>query len=149
VWPHLHDYQQERVLVFLDPSRDPLGRGYHIIQGTIALGSGGVLGKGWMNGTQTHLDFLPERHTDFIFAVYGEEFGLLGGIILLALYLLLIARGFMITASGVDAVHAAPRRRDHADVLHLRVRQTWDGQRHPPGGRRSRCRSMSYGGRRS
>ena len=100
IWPHLHEYQHERVLVFLDPLRDPLGRGYHIIQGTIALGSGGVLGKGWMNGTQTHLDFLPERHTDFIFAVYGEEFGLLGGIILLALYLLLIARGFVITASA-------------------------------------------------
>lgn len=100
VWPHMHDYQQERVLVFLDPARDPLGRGYHTIQGTIALGSGGLLGKGWMNGTQTHLDFLPERHTDFIFAVYGEEFGLLGGIILLALYLLLIARGFVITASA-------------------------------------------------
>ena len=100
VWPYLHEYQHERVLVFLDPLRDPLGRGYHIIQGTIALGSGGVLGKGWMNGTQTHLDFLPERHTDFIFAVYGEEFGLLGGIILLALYLMLIARGFVITASA-------------------------------------------------
>jgi rod shape determining protein RodA len=100
VWPHLHEYQHERLLVFLDPLRDPLGRGYHIIQGTIALGSGGVLGKGWMNGTQTHLDFLPERHTDFIFAVYGEEFGLLGGIILLALYLMLIARGFVITASA-------------------------------------------------
>jgi rod shape determining protein RodA len=100
VWPHLHEYQHERVLVFLDPLRDPLGRGYHIIQGTIALGSGGLLGKGWMNGTQTHLDFLPERHTDFIFAVYGEEFGLLGGIILLALYLMLIARGFVITASA-------------------------------------------------
>ena len=99
-WPHLHEYQHERVLVFLDPLRDPLGRGYHIIQGTIALGSGGILGKGWMNGTQTHLDFLPERHTDFIFAVYGEEFGLLGGIILLSLYLLLIARGFVITASA-------------------------------------------------
>ncbi len=100
VWPHMHDYQQERLLVFLDPLRDPLGRGYHIIQGTIALGSGGLLGKGWMNGTQTHLDFLPERHTDFIFAVYGEEFGLLGGIILLSLYLMLIARGFVITASA-------------------------------------------------
>ncbi|MEP7084482.1 MAG: rod shape-determining protein RodA, partial [Betaproteobacteria bacterium] len=100
VWPHMHGYQQERVLVFLDPLRDPLGRGYHIIQGTIALGSGGLLGKGWMNGTQTHLDFLPERHTDFIFAVYGEEFGLLGGIILLSLYLMLIARGFVITASA-------------------------------------------------
>ena len=99
-WPHLHEYQHERVLVFLDPLRDPLGRGYHIIQGTIALGSGGVLGKGWMNGTQTHLDFLPERHTDFIFAVYGEEFGLLGGVILLGLYLMLIARGFVITASA-------------------------------------------------
>ena len=100
VWPHMHGYQQERVLVFLDPLRDPLGRGYHIIQGTIALGSGGLLGKGWMNGTQTHLDFLPERHTDFIFAVYGEEFGLLGAIILLALYLMLIVRGFVITASA-------------------------------------------------
>ena len=100
VWPHLHEYQHERVLVFLDPARDPLGRGYHIIQGTIALGSGGVLGKGWMNGTQTHLDFLPERHTDFIFAVYGEEFGLLGALVLLALYLMLIARGFVITASA-------------------------------------------------
>ena len=100
IWPYLHEYQHERVLVLFDPLRDPLGRGYHIIQSTIALGSGGVLGKGWMNGTQTHLDFLPERHTDFIFAVYGEEFGLLGGIILLALYLMLIARGFVITASA-------------------------------------------------
>jgi len=99
-WPYLHEYQHERVLVFLDPLRDPLGRGYHIIQGTIALGSGGLLGKGWMNGTQTHLDFLPERHTDFILAVYGEEFGLLGGIILICLYLMLIARGFVITASA-------------------------------------------------
>jgi rod shape determining protein RodA len=100
VWPHLHTYQQDRVLVLLDPMRDPLGRGYHIIQSTIALGSGGLLGKGWMNGTQTHLDFLPERHTDFIFAVYAEEFGLLGGILLLSLYLMLIVRGFVITASA-------------------------------------------------
>ena len=69
VWPHLHDYQQERILTFLDPSRDPLGAGYHSSQASIALGSGGVIGKGWLNGTQTHLDFLPERHTDFIFAV--------------------------------------------------------------------------------
>ena len=100
VWPHLHEYQHERVLVFLDPTRDPLGRGYHIVQATIALGSGGLLGKGWLNGTQTHLDFLPERHTDFIFAVYGEEFGLFGGVVLLTLYLALIARGFVITASA-------------------------------------------------
>jgi len=100
VWPHLHEYQHERVLVFLDPSRDPLGRGYHIIQGTIALGSGGLLGKGWMNGTQTHLDFLPEKHTDFVFAVFGEEFGLIGSAVLLVLYLLLIGRGMMITANA-------------------------------------------------
>src|SRR5947207_36984 len=78
VWPHLHDYQQERILTFIDPARDPLGAGYHSSQASIALGSGGVIGKGWLNGTQTHLDFLPERHTDFIFAVFGEEIGLIG-----------------------------------------------------------------------
>ena len=100
VWPHLQDYQRERVLTFLDPSRDPLGAGYHSAQASIALGSGGVVGKGWLNGTQTHLDFLPERHTDFIFAVFGEEFGLVGNVLLLALYLLLIGRGMMITAGA-------------------------------------------------
>jgi len=72
VWPHLRDYQRERILTFIDPTRDPLGAGYHSSQASIALGSGGVVGKGWLNGTQTHLDFLPERHTDFIFAVFGE-----------------------------------------------------------------------------
>ena len=92
VWTHLHDYQRERVLTFLDPSRDPLGAGYHSTQASIALGSGGIVGKGWLNGTQTHLDFLPERHTDFIFAVFGEEFGLIGNA------LLLIGRAMMITA---------------------------------------------------
>ena len=80
VWPHLHDYQRERILTFIDPTRDPLGAGYHSSQASIALGSGGVVGKGWLNGTQTHLDFLPERHTDFIFAVFGEEFGLIGNV---------------------------------------------------------------------
>jgi rod shape determining protein RodA len=100
VWPFLHDYQQERVRILLDPTRDPLGAGYHIIQSTIAIGSGGVIGKGWLNGTQTHLDFLPERHTDFIFAVFGEEFGLIGNVILLILYLLLIGRGLVITANA-------------------------------------------------
>jgi rod shape determining protein RodA len=100
IWPLLHDYQQERLRILLDPARDPLGAGYHIIQASIALGSGGVLGKGWLNGTQTHLDFLPERHTDFIFAVFGEEFGLIGNLILLVLYLLLIGRGFVITANA-------------------------------------------------
>jgi rod shape determining protein RodA len=100
VWPHLHTYRQERILTFIDPSRDPLGAGYHSTQASIALGSGGVIGKGWLNGTQTHLDFLPERHTDFIFAVFGEEFGLIGNVILLALYLLLIGRALMITANA-------------------------------------------------
>jgi rod shape determining protein RodA len=100
VWPHLHDYQQERILTFIDPARDPLGAGYHSMQASIALGSGGVIGKGWLNGTQTHLDFLPERHTDFIFAVFGEEFGLIGNAVLLVLYLLLIGRALMITANA-------------------------------------------------
>ncbi len=99
-WSHLHDYQRERLLTFIDPARDPLGTGYHSSQASIALGSGGVVGKGWLNGTQTHLDFLPERHTDFIFAVFGEEFGLVGNALLLLLYLLLIGRGMMITAGA-------------------------------------------------
>ena len=100
VWPHLHGYRQERILTFLDPSRDPLGAGYHSSQASIALGSGGVIGKGWLNGTQTHLDFLPERHTDFIFAVFGEEFGLIGNAVLLVLCLLLITRALVITANA-------------------------------------------------
>jgi rod shape determining protein RodA len=100
VWPHLHDYQQERILTFIDPARDPLGAGYHSMQASIALGSGGLIGKGWLNGTQTHLDFLPERHTDFIFAVFGEEFGLIGAAVLLVLYLLLIGRALMITTNA-------------------------------------------------
>ncbi len=100
VWPLLHDYQRERVLTFLDPSRDPLGAGYHSSQASIAIGSGGVVGKGWLNGTQAHLDFLPERHTDFIFAVFGEEFGLVGNILLIVLYLLLIGRAMVITANA-------------------------------------------------
>jgi rod shape determining protein RodA len=100
VWSHLHDYQQERILTFIDPARDPLGAGYHSSQASIALGSGGVIGKGWLNGTQTHLDFLPERHTDFIFAVFGEEFGLIGNTVLLVLYLLLIGRALVITGNA-------------------------------------------------
>jgi rod shape determining protein RodA len=96
IWPMMHDYQKRRVLTLLDPSQDPLGAGYHIIQSTIAIGSGGTYGKGWLNGTQTHLDFIPERSTDFIFAVYAEEFGLLGNIILLFLYGVLLIRGLII-----------------------------------------------------
>jgi len=98
----MRDYQRNRVLTFLDPERDPLGAGYHIIQSKIALGSGGVYGKGWLNGTQSHLEFLPERSTDFIFAVFGEEFGLIGALLLLALYLLLITRGLYITTRAQD-----------------------------------------------
>ena len=99
-WGFLHSYQRKRVLTLLDPTQDPLGAGYHIIQSTIAVGSGGLSGKGWLNGTQAHLEFIPERHTDFIFAVYSEEFGLIGNIVLLVLYTLLIARGLMIAANA-------------------------------------------------
>jgi rod shape determining protein RodA len=100
VWSILHDYQRQRVLTLLDPSQDPLGAGYHTIQSTIALGSGGIAGKGWLSGSQTHLDFIPERTTDFIFAVYSEEFGLIGNGVLLVLFILVIARGAAITANA-------------------------------------------------
>jgi rod shape determining protein RodA len=97
VWPLMHDYQRQRILTLLDPSQDPLGAGYHTIQATIALGSGGFFGKGWLNGTQAHLDFLPERSTDFIFAVFSEEFGLFGNLMLVTLFLFVIGRGLFIT----------------------------------------------------
>jgi rod shape determining protein RodA len=96
----LHDYQRQRVLTLIDPSSDPLGAGYHIIQSTIAVGSGGIAGKGWMQGTQTHLDFLPERSTDFIFAVFSEEFGLVGNLFLLLLYAAIVGRGLWLAASA-------------------------------------------------
>ena len=96
----MHDYQKQRVLTFLDPESDPLGTGWNIIQSKAAIGSGGVFGKGWLLGTQSHLDFLPESHTDFIIAVLGEEFGLVGICLLLIVYLLLIGRGLMITAQA-------------------------------------------------
>jgi rod shape determining protein RodA len=100
LWGFMHDYQRRRVLTLLDPTSDPLGAGYHIIQSTIAVGSGGLAGKGWLNGTQAHLEFIPERHTDFIFAVFSEEFGLIGNGVLLVLYALLIGRGLMIAANA-------------------------------------------------
>jgi rod shape determining protein RodA len=100
LWGLLHDYQRRRILTLLDPSQDPLGAGYHTIQSTIAVGSGGLAGKGWLNGSQTHLEFIPERHTDFIFAVFSEEFGLVGNVLLLALYALLIVRGLAIAAQA-------------------------------------------------
>jgi rod shape determining protein RodA len=99
-WPFLKSYQQHRVCTLLDPSSDPLGKGFHTLQSMIAIGSGGVFGKGWMKGTQTHLEFIPEKHTDFIFAVFSEEFGLFGNLILLFLFFLLIQRGLQIAASA-------------------------------------------------
>jgi len=101
-WGFMHDYQRKRVLTFLDPQTDPLGAGYHIIQSTIAIGSGGLFGKGWMNGSQAQLDFLPERSTDFIFAVIGEEFGLVGLSILLLLYMFVTARAIFLAMQTQD-----------------------------------------------
>ncbi|SAK41235.1 rod shape-determining protein RodA [Caballeronia fortuita] len=100
VWPMMHDYQKHRICTLLDPTSDPLGKGFHTIQAVIAIGSGGTLGKGWLKGTQAHLEFIPEKHTDFIFAVFSEEFGLAGGLVLLFLYMALIARGLFIAANG-------------------------------------------------
>lgn len=101
-WHFMHGYQHERVLTFLHPERDPLGAGYHIIQSKIAIGSGGLLGKGWLNGTQSHLQFLPEHATDFIFAVCGEEFGLIGSLILITLFLVIVGRILVVSAQAQD-----------------------------------------------
>jgi rod shape determining protein RodA len=100
LWSTLLDYQKQRILTLLDPMQDPLGAGYHTIQSTIAMGSGGLFGKGWLNGTQSRLEFIPERSTDFIFAVFGEEFGLLGNLVLIILFMLLIGRGLVISANA-------------------------------------------------
>jgi len=100
MWPFVHDYQKHRVCTLLDPTSDPLGKGFHTIQSMIAIGSGGFFGKGWFQGTQAHLEFIPEKHTDFVFAVYSEEFGLLGNLVLLALFFALIKRGLAISAGA-------------------------------------------------
>jgi rod shape determining protein RodA len=102
LWAVMKPYQKQRVLTFLDPTQDPLGSGYHIIQSKIAIGSGGLFGKGWMEGTQSQLSFLPERHTDFIFAVLAEEFGLMGVVLLFALYLFLIWRALRIATQAQE-----------------------------------------------
>jgi rod shape determining protein RodA len=102
MWFILHDYQRSRILTLINPERDPLGAGYHIIQSKIALGSGGLYGRGWLQGSQSQLEYLPERSTDFIFAVFGEEFGLIGIAILVSLYLLVIIRGLYIALQGKD-----------------------------------------------
>ncbi|HHB93265.1 MAG TPA: rod shape-determining protein RodA [Thioploca sp.] len=103
LWGLLHEYQKDRIRTFLDPERDPLGNGYHIIQSKIAIGSGGFSGKGWLNGTQSHLQFLPERSTDFIFAVYSEELGLIGVLVLLTIYFLVLSRGMYIALKAQDS----------------------------------------------
>ena len=103
LWEYgMHDYQRQRVLTFLNPESDPLGAGYHIIQSKTAIGSGGFYGKGWLNGTQSHLEFLPERSTDFIFAVYSEEFGFVGTLFLLAVYMFIVIRGLYIATQAQD-----------------------------------------------
>jgi len=102
LWHFMRDYQRQRVLTLLNPENDPLGAGYHIIQSKIAIGSGGLYGKGWLNGTQSQLDFLPERHTDFIFAVFGEEWGFLGVVLLLGIYALIVSRGLIIAVRSQD-----------------------------------------------
>ncbi|MGB5260493.1 MAG: rod shape-determining protein RodA [Gammaproteobacteria bacterium] len=102
IWHFMHDYQRQRVITLLNPESDPLGSGYHIIQSKIAIGSGGLYGKGWLNGTQSQLDFLPERSTDFIFAVLGEEFGLLGILVLFTFYIFIVVRGIVISIQAQD-----------------------------------------------
>ena len=102
LWHFMHQYQKERVLTFLNPERDPLGTGYHIIQSKIAIGSGGVFGKGWLEGTQSHLSFLPAHTTDFIFAVSGEELGLIGSILILIIYLIIFTRSLYISSQAQD-----------------------------------------------
>jgi rod shape determining protein RodA len=100
IWPLVHNYQKNRICTLLDPSSDPLGKGFHTIQSMIAIGSGGFFGKGWFQGTQAHLEFIPEKHTDFVFAVFSEEFGFIGNLILLGLFFALIKRGLAISASA-------------------------------------------------
>ncbi len=100
VWGLMHGYQRNRILTLLDPMSDPLGKGFHTLQSMIAIGSGGIFGKGWMQGTQTHLEFIPERTTDFIFAVYSEEFGLVGNLVLVLLFLVLVARALTIAGNA-------------------------------------------------
>jgi rod shape determining protein RodA len=103
MWQFLHEYQQRRILTLFDPWSDPLGAGYHTIQSMIAIGSGGAQGKGWLSGSQSQLEFIPERHTDFIFSVFAEEFGFIGVILLFSLYTLITLRGLYIAFSAQDA----------------------------------------------
>ncbi|SUG89471.1 rod shape-determining protein RodA [Salmonella enterica subsp. enterica] len=126
----MHDYQRQRVMMLLDPETDPLGAGYHIIQSKIAIGSGGLRGKGWLHGTQSQLEFLPERHTDFIFAVLAEELGLVGILILLALYILLIMRGLWIAARAQTTFWSRDGWRINVNIIRLCLRKYWYGERY-------------------
>ena len=135
LWMFMRDYQKARIFTFLNPESDPLGTGYNIIQSKIAIGSGGLFGKGWLNGSQSHLEFLPERSTDFIFAVMAEEFGLLGLCLLIVLYLALVGRGLYIAAEAQDTFSRLLAGALSPDVLRLRVRQRRHGVR-PPADRR-------------
>ena len=116
-WRFMHDYQRQRVLTFLDPQTDPLGAGYHIIQSQIAIGSGGVFGKGWMNGSQAQLEFLPERSTDFIFAVFAEEFGLLGLLVLLGCIVFVVSRAIFLATQTSDTFARLLALRPRADFF--------------------------------
>ena len=123
-WSMLHDYQRKRLLTFLDPERDPLGAGYHILQSKIALGSGGLFGKGFLHGTQSHLSFLPEKQTDFIFTMLAEEWGLVGGLVLLALYVLVIGYRLRDRAAQPQPVRPTARPRHRRQFLPLRRSST-------------------------
>ena len=133
----LKPYQQDRVLIFLNPENDPLGAGYHITQSKIAIGSGGIFGKGFGNGTQSHLDYLPEGHTDFVFATMAEEWGIVGGLFILFLYYLLMRWGISVAMQQQDALRTAGRRRAYLHDILLHHDQSVDGGGPGPGRRHS------------
>jgi hypothetical protein len=136
-WPILRDYQQQRICTLLDPTRDPLGKGFHIIQGMIAIGSGGFWGKGFMQGTQTHLEFIPERTTDFIFAAFSEEFGLFGNLLLIGCFIFLVIRALTIALEAPTVFSRLLAGAGGDDLFQLRVCEHGHGQRHPAGGGRA------------
>ena len=134
LWHMMRDYQKQRVLTLLNPESDPLGSGYHIIQSKIAIGSGGIYGKGWLNGTQSQLDFLPERHTDFIFAVFSEEFGMMGAVVLLSLYAFIILRSLYIATKAQDNFGRLLAGSLGLTFFCVFICQCWHGVRHIAGG---------------
>ncbi len=137
LWMNMHNYQRQRVLTFLDPDSDPLGSGWNIIQSTTAIGSGGLWGKGWLEGTQSQLEFLPERHTDFIIAVLGEEFGLVGMMVLLTLYVMIVGRGLWLAASSQDTFGRLFAGSIILTFFYLCIRQCGHGEWHLAGGGRA------------